>query len=262
MSDKIREAFDAWIASVDKRRDANGWQPLTARDVNMLREGYMEAALAQQPAAAVPEGWKLVPVERIQAAIEAVQNAMLDAYSNAYQECCGRGQGQCCGDPDAAWSAEDQRIMDALAPAQRELSALLAAAPAAPVAVKPCGGCGATDESQRCIGCMHQFAPPAAEQPDASAQLASIEAMCAMVEAREWADHAGVGEIGRRVEHAISTLRNELQEAQSTAMAERCAVRVPPKLLDQLRDACIDAGASATLAKLNALLDGEEQGHA
>lgn len=61
MSDNIREAFDAWISSVDKRRDANGWEPLTARDVNMLREGYMEAALAQQPAPAVPEGWQLVP---------------------------------------------------------------------------------------------------------------------------------------------------------------------------------------------------------
>jgi hypothetical protein len=82
-------------------------------------------------------GWKLVPVERIQIALEAVQNAMLDAYSNAYQECCGRGQGQCCGDPDPAWSAEDQRIMDALSPAQRELSGLLAAAPAAPVAREP-----------------------------------------------------------------------------------------------------------------------------
>ena len=83
---------------------------------------------------AVPAGWQLVPVERVQAALEAVQNAMLDAYSNAYQECCGRGQGQCCGDPDVAWSTEDQRIMDALAPAQRELSALLASTPAAPAA--------------------------------------------------------------------------------------------------------------------------------
>lgn len=49
MSDKIRKAFEAWIASVDKRRDANGREPLTARDVNMLREGYMEAAIAEQP---------------------------------------------------------------------------------------------------------------------------------------------------------------------------------------------------------------------
>lgn len=65
------------------------------------------------------------------------------------------------------------------------------------------------------------------EKPDASAQLASIEAMCAMVEAREWADHVGVGEIGKRVESAISTLRNELQEAQRTAMDEHPdAVRV------------------------------------
>lgn len=55
MSDKIREAFDAWIASVDKRRDANGWEPLTARDVNMLREGYMGAAFAQQPAPVAQE---------------------------------------------------------------------------------------------------------------------------------------------------------------------------------------------------------------
>lgn len=46
MTDDIHEAFDAWIYSVDKRRDANGWEPLTARDVQMLREGYMEAAIA------------------------------------------------------------------------------------------------------------------------------------------------------------------------------------------------------------------------
>lgn len=67
-----------------------------------------------------------VPVERIQIALEAVQNAMEDAYNNAYQNCCGRGNGQCCGDPEPAWSDADQAIMDALAPAQRELSALLA----------------------------------------------------------------------------------------------------------------------------------------
>lgn len=70
------------------------------------------------------------------------------------------------------------------------------------------------------------------EKPDASAQLASIEAMCAMIEAREWADHAGVGEIGKRVESAISTLRNGLQEAQRTAMAEQPdTVKVPRELL-------------------------------
>ena len=88
-----------------------------------------------QPSA-VPDGWKLVPVERITIALESVQNAMGDAYNNAYQECCGRGQGQCCGDPVAAWSDADTAIMDALAPAQRELSALLAAAPSAPATVQ------------------------------------------------------------------------------------------------------------------------------
>lgn len=80
-------------------------------------------------AASVPAGCKVVPVERIAIALEAVQNAMEDAYNNAYQECCGRGQGcECCGNPIAAWSDADTAIMDALAPAQRELSALLASA--------------------------------------------------------------------------------------------------------------------------------------
>jgi hypothetical protein len=33
---------------------------------------------------------------------------------------------------------------------------------------KPCGGCGATDDSQRCLGCLHDFGatePPAAAAP-------------------------------------------------------------------------------------------------
>lgn len=67
-------------------------------------------------------------VDRIIIALEAVQSAMEDAYSNAYQDCCGRGNGECCGNPVAAWSDSDQAIMDALSPAQRELSALLASA--------------------------------------------------------------------------------------------------------------------------------------
>lgn len=147
--------------------------------MNDLERMLAAPAAPAAPVAAVPDGWKLVPVERIQIALEAVQNAMLDAYSNAYQECCGRGQGQCCGDPDAAWGAEDQRIMDALAPAQRELSALLAAAPAAPVAVQPlpywapCNpACDPELNGSRSKLCdcaqatAALAAPPAAEQPD------------------------------------------------------------------------------------------------
>lgn len=60
MSDKISEDFDAWLVSVEKNRAANGWLPLTAQDRRMLREGYMEAALAQQPAVAVPE-FRFIP---------------------------------------------------------------------------------------------------------------------------------------------------------------------------------------------------------
>ena len=77
----------------------------------------------------IPKGYALVPIERIQISLETVQNAMQDAYSNAYLECCGRSNGsECCGMPDAVWNAEDHQVMDALAPAQRELSALIAAA--------------------------------------------------------------------------------------------------------------------------------------
>lgn len=141
MSDKIREEFEAWFESLNHSKPEKGFGPGGHYYLHQRVEDAWcawQAAISQQPApTAVPDGWKMVPVERIQIALEAVQNAMLDAYSNAYQECCGRGQGQCCGDPDAAWSAEDQRIMDALSPAQRELSGLLAAAPAAPVAQEP-----------------------------------------------------------------------------------------------------------------------------
>ena len=91
--------------------EAIGW--------NACRQAMLAALSAQQSAHAG------VPRERIKIALEAVQNAMEDAYNNAYQSCCGRGIGQCCGDPEPAWSDADHAIMDALAPAQRELSALL-----------------------------------------------------------------------------------------------------------------------------------------
>ena len=120
MNDEIRKAL---FALADRIEEANG-KPIS---VATAAAHALRAALAQKPTPAVPDGWQLVPVERIRTALEAVQNAMLDAYSNAYQECCGRGQDQCCGDPDVAWSVEDQCIMDALSPAQRELSALLTA---------------------------------------------------------------------------------------------------------------------------------------
>lgn len=121
-----QQAGIAYAERVAKERFASTGEQVS-QTTRMLMGCAFEAGAAH--GRVVPAGLQLVPVERIQIALEAVQDAMVDAYSNAYQECCGRGQGQCCGDPDVAWSAEDQRIMDALSPAQRELSALLAAAP-------------------------------------------------------------------------------------------------------------------------------------
>ena len=109
--------------------DADGSnRRLTWYSTKAMQETPVWTKLYTSPAANVPVGCVVVPVDRIAIALEAVQNAMEDAYNNAYQDCCGRGQGECCGNPIAAWSDADTAIMDALAPAQRELSALLASA--------------------------------------------------------------------------------------------------------------------------------------
>lgn len=109
---------EKWQAGVERK---SLWE--TEPLMTVAQHNRIVAALSAQQSA--PERVS-VPVERIQIALEAVQNAMEDAYNNAYQNCCGRGNGQCCGEPEPAWSDADRAIMDALAPAQRELSALLA----------------------------------------------------------------------------------------------------------------------------------------
>lgn len=77
----------------------------------------------------VPEGWIAIQSSKVCAALEAVQDALEDAYGNAMPVCCGRGNGiECCGNPAPDWSPEDQRVMDVLSPIQRELSAMLVTA--------------------------------------------------------------------------------------------------------------------------------------
>lgn len=141
---RIETAIDTTIdncevlrARLAKYEDADG-KPITtiaeqAREIERLtqeRDSQQRTCIrAMEELAALkaqPSG--VDSVDRITIALEAVQSAMEDAYSNAYQDCCGRGNGECCGNPVAAWSDSDQAIMDALSPAQRELSALLASA--------------------------------------------------------------------------------------------------------------------------------------
>ena len=82
------------------------------------------------PAPVVQDGWVAIQASKAHAALEAVQDALEDAYGNAMPVCCGRGNGiECCGNPAPDWSPEDQRIMDVLSPIQRELSAMLSGAP-------------------------------------------------------------------------------------------------------------------------------------
>lgn len=101
-----------------------------------LQSEYKDAARAAL-AAAKSAGYRLVPVERLQSALEQVQGAMKEAYNSAYPECCGRLGMECCGSPEPAWREEDQHIMDVLQPVQQELSAMLAAAPDHSEKVRP-----------------------------------------------------------------------------------------------------------------------------
>jgi len=67
--------------------------------------------------------------EAAQAALEAVETVLNDAYHRRFPECCGRPQGyECCGDWNEARTPDDNRIMDLLSPVQRQLSETLRAA--------------------------------------------------------------------------------------------------------------------------------------
>ncbi|AEJ11802.1 MULTISPECIES: hypothetical protein [Pseudomonas] len=55
------------------------------------------------------------------------------------------------------------------------------------------------------------------------AQLAECEAMAAMVAEREWAEHAGTGDISSKVEAAFTQLHNDLHEV-GEKLAERDAL--------------------------------------
>lgn len=71
--------------------------------------------------------------EAAQAALEAVETVLNDAYHRRFPECCGRPQGyECCGDWNEAMTPDDNRIMDLLSPVQRQLSETLRAALAEP----------------------------------------------------------------------------------------------------------------------------------
>jgi hypothetical protein len=65
--------------------------------------------------------------DRLELLLHSVQDALCGAYQNAGLACCGKSMTDCCGSPVTEWSEADQKIMDALSPIQRELSALLSA---------------------------------------------------------------------------------------------------------------------------------------
>lgn len=98
-------------------------------EISQQGEDLLAAPVAQ--AGRVPEGYMVLQTASLSHVLGLVEGAMEDAYGNAFQVCCGKGSGgECCGDPEAGWSPEDQRTMDVLNPIQRELRAMLAAAPA------------------------------------------------------------------------------------------------------------------------------------
>lgn len=52
-----------------------------------------------------------------------------------------------------------------------------------------------------------------------TAQLKSIDAMCAMIEEREWAEHVGEGATGQRVEACFTQLHNDITAAHAAREA-------------------------------------------
>ena len=127
-----RVLSDRWASDIGANSD-DYWRCSEAESTEDARAMLSVIPDAQPAALAVPEGWKMVPTRSLETALEAVQSLMQAAYENGHQECCGQSSGwECCGSPVSTWDAVDEGIMDALAPAQRELSAMLAAAPTPP----------------------------------------------------------------------------------------------------------------------------------
>lgn len=76
--------------------------------------------------------------EQMREALQAIETVMEDAYHRRFAECCGNGHGECCGDFIEQWTPEDNKIMETLAPIQRQLSQALASeGQAEPAALMP-----------------------------------------------------------------------------------------------------------------------------
>ncbi len=192
MSDRIREAFEKFHAEHLRKMGMDEHDIATERDRlengdyqwSMAAEAWpywqAAAALAQQPtqAAAVPH-------------LTAPELSDLMDFHSAV--CCDHGH---TVEKEGMRRLAQIGAVESVGFGKHRLTEfgvyLLAAAPAAPVAQEPCGGCGATDESQRCIGCMHQFAPPATEHPTRAMQaLATISRMARNEACRSGAPSAG-----------------------------------------------------------------------
>ena len=64
----------------------------------------------------------------VEQVLEALETVLSDAYHRRFPECCGRPGIKCCGNPNEAWTPEDNKIMDLPSPVQRQLSDALRAA--------------------------------------------------------------------------------------------------------------------------------------
>ena len=75
-----------------------------------------------------PPGYVLADRAQLGSALESVRSAMEAAYHRRFPECCGSySPSGCCGNHREAWTKEDRETMDALDPAEKALSAILAA---------------------------------------------------------------------------------------------------------------------------------------
>lgn len=256
MSDKIRDEFEKFLRMVDIGRDRSGFMPLTASEVKVLEYGFSggwKAALAQQPAQAVPDGYLLLTHEQ------------LGKHSLTALEC-----------------APQSRVM-LISSIKRLSDKNTLAAPAAPVAPQAPVAYLTIDAEGICALSVGRIskdsrplytAPPAAEQPNAAVMPCGAVA-ANVYEAYEAGKKAAENPTGTTSDKyraelydevwekargmGYGNVTNALVELERTKAAEQPdSVKVPRETLSLIAYALHGSGWFVLHRKLRALLAGGE----
>jgi len=84
----------------------------------------------------------------------------------------------------------------------------------------PCFGCGATKDSQRCIGCMHDFGTPESEwvrdaQKELARKVARLQAIPSLVESVKRIQHFATGSCDMPLKTRLECIAKECEASLS-----------------------------------------------